>query len=147
MIEKHILDQIELANIGKNTTNKNVVNEEDFDPNPFLKSNYEKVDEHLSKILNHNEDYAKRLTEMIYSYLINPIKYEKEEESIEFIKELDFNRIYVFTLNSDDINNLEKKVNLIENLELQNKNLYRKIINLLEEFKQINENNSTNSNF
>lgn len=134
---EHILDQIMQSNAGKNNTNKNSLTNEDFDPNPYLKNNMNKLDEQL--FANDEDDHKRRLTELLFTYLENPFRYDKEDASISFNKDLDLYRLLVRTLDPEDIKALDKKINLTSNLEIQNKNLYKKIVNMIQDFKDYSE--------
>lgn len=141
---RHILDQIIESNSGKNNTNKSSVSNEDFDPNPYLKNNNKKLDEQLFG--NDEDDHKRKLTELLYTYLENPFRYDKEDVSINFNKDLDLHRLLVRTLDQEDIKALDKKISLTSNLEIQNKNLYKKIVNMIQDFKDYTE-GPTENNF
>lgn len=113
---------------------------EDFDPNPFLKINLENIEEELIGLTSNISDYSKKMTNLIYTYFENPLKYDSEEISINFNKELDSYKMFVTTLEKEDLKNFEKKINLTTNLELQNKNLYKKINNIIQDIKENTEN-------
>jgi len=130
-----ILDQIINSNNGKN----NKKNNEDFDPNPFLKPNLNKIDDQLNAFVDNEDTHIKKLTNLLYSYLENPFKYDKEEVSINFNKEIDLNRLLVRTLHPEDLKNLDKKISLTSNLDIQNKNLYKKIVIMIQDFKDYTE--------
>jgi len=80
-----------------------------------------------------------KLTELLFNYLENPFKYDREEASVSLNKELDLHRLFVRTLESKDIIALDKKISLTSNLEIQNKNLYKKIVNMIQDFKDYTE--------
>jgi len=79
------------------------------------------------------------LTELLSNYLENPFKYDNEETSVSFNKELDLHRLFVTTLDSKDIIELDKKLCLTSNLDIPNKNLYKKIVNMIQDFKDYSE--------
>jgi hypothetical protein len=99
------LDQIIQSNTGKNNITKNSVTNEDFDPNPYLKNNINKLDEQLFE--NDEDDHKRKLTELLFTYLENPFRYDKEEASISFNKDLDLYRLLVRTLDLEDIKALD----------------------------------------
>ncbi len=140
---EHILDQIIQSNAGKNNTNKNTLSNEDFDPNPYLKNNMNKLDEQL--FANDEDDHKRRLTELLFTYLENPFRYDKEDASISFNKDLDLYRLLVRNIDHEDIKALDKKINLTSNLEIQNKNLYKKIVNMIQDFKDYTESPTDNN--
>jgi len=130
---EHILDQIIQSNTSKNKSHKISISKEDFDPNPYLKNNMNKLDEQLFE--NDENDHKRKLTELLFTYLENPFRYDKEDTSIDFNKDLDLYRLLVRNLDIEDIKALDKKISLTSNLEIQNKNLYKKIVNMIQDFK------------
>lgn len=134
---EHILDQIIKSNAGTNNTNKTSVINEEFDPNPYLKSDTNKLDEQL--FANDEDDHRRKLTDLLFKYLENPFRYDREDMSVSFNKDLDLHRLLVRTLDPEDIKLLDKKVGLTSNLEIQNSNLYKKIVNMIQDFKDYSE--------
>ena len=96
-----------------------------------------KLDEQL--FINDEDDHKRKLTELLFTYLENPFRYDREEASIKFNKDLDLYRLLVRTLDHEDIKALDKKISLTSNLEIQNKNLYKKIVNMIQDFKDYTE--------
>jgi len=110
-----------------------------------LKNNNNKLDEQL--FANDEDDHKRKLTELLYTYLENPFRYDREDASISFNKDLDLYRLLVRIIDHEDIKVLDKKISLTCNLEMQNKNLYKKIVNMIQDFKDYSESPLDNNNY